>query len=779
MAHRDNSTVRCLLTALVVLTVCSCSRQAARTQDVFLPAEARSEILALLDASQPGPPLTELKIDYPFNGAVFPPDMVAPTVLWHDPNKGVDRWLITVTFGEAARETSTDTSLASRVPGTLTRSATQNRGTGSGMLPRIFALTDGTRPAPQFDPLCTAHDADWPDVVYLEAAKGWTPPADVWEMIKRGSVVSEAVVRVYGVSSRAGAEPDLDPLARDPSPAARDDRSRSFRGEAEESRLVSCGSVVLRTSPDPVGAPIFYRDVPLMPSEGKSGIIKPLADTFLPMIQWRLRDIARPASVVALEGMPTCANCHSFSADGNILGMDIDGPDGDKGAYATVAIQEKTVITTNNMMNWNDYPDAKIWPTFGLFSRVSPDGRYVVSSVEEKTYVQNYKDYRFLQTFYPTRGILAIYDRRTGTIRALPGADDPAYVQCNAVWSSDGNELVFIRAEARDSYGDGAPSNFANDPRETQIQYDLYRIPFNGGEGGVAQPVSGASRNGMSNSFPKFSPDGKWIVFVQAGNGLLMRPDSRLFIIPSEGGEARPLGSNLHRMNSWHSWSPNSRWLVFSSKSFSPYTQMFLTHIDEDGSATPPVLVPNSTAANRAVNLPEFVNRPAATFRTIDTPAVAYRHHMRRARELYNAGAFAQAEVEAVRSLHLKGDYHETLDIYGCILAAQGKLQASEQQFKGAIEAHPGYATAYQNLGAIYSQVKQFQPALACYRKALELDPGLVVCRVNLGVMLEELGRPDEAAKQYAAALELARESDEHRGQVAGIEKKLKALRAQ
>ena len=35
-----------------------------------------------------------------------------------------------------------------------------------------------------------------------------------------------------------------------------------------------------------------------------------------------------------LTGMPTCANCHSFSRDGTTLGMDVDGPQGDKGAYA-------------------------------------------------------------------------------------------------------------------------------------------------------------------------------------------------------------------------------------------------------------------------------------------------------------------------------------------------------------------------------------------------------------------------------------------------------------
>jgi Tol biopolymer transport system component len=61
-------------------------------------------------------------------------------------------------------------------------------------------------------------------------------------------------------------------------------------------------------------------------------------------------------------------------------------------------------------------------------------------------------------------------------------------------------------------------------------------------------------------------------------------------------------------MNSWHSWSPNGKWLVFASKAYSDYTQLCVTHIDENGYSTPPVLLEHLTAPNRAANIPEFVN---------------------------------------------------------------------------------------------------------------------------------------------------------------------------
>jgi Tol biopolymer transport system component len=61
---------------------------------------------------------------------------------------------------------------------------------------------------------------------------------------------------------------------------------------------------------------------------------------------------------------------------------------------------------------------------------------------------------------------------------------------------------------------------------------------------------------------------------------MLLQKDSKLNIVPVDGGEeARQMTCNNTKMNSWHSWSPNGKWLVFASKEFGPYTQLFLTHI--------------------------------------------------------------------------------------------------------------------------------------------------------------------------------------------------------
>lgn len=42
-----------------------------------------------------------IKIDYPLDGSVFPPEITPPTFLWHDANETSKRWVFEVSFGGA------------------------------------------------------------------------------------------------------------------------------------------------------------------------------------------------------------------------------------------------------------------------------------------------------------------------------------------------------------------------------------------------------------------------------------------------------------------------------------------------------------------------------------------------------------------------------------------------------------------------------------------------------------------------------------------------------
>jgi len=517
------------------------------------------------------------------------------------------------------------------------------------------------------------------------------------------------------------------------------------------------------TSKDPVGAGIFYRDVPLMPAQTRKGVIKPLSADALPLITWRLRDISKAGSAVVLKDMPTCANCHSFSSDGQTMGMDMDGPSGDKGAYGLAAVKKDIVITYKDIITWNSFKYKRNGQkTIGFFSRVSPDGQHVVSTVNESIFVVNYPDFQFLQSFYATRGILAVYSKADGSMEPLPGADDPNYVHCNPCWSPDGKNIVFSRAKAMDNYPgrdylvdpDKRPA-YAGDPRENQIRYDLYKIAFNNGKGGIAEPVKGASSNGMSNSFAKWSPDGKWIVFVQSQNGQLMRPDSKLFIIAANGGDARRLNCNLSTMNSWHSFSPNSRWLVFSSKGFSPFTQMFLTHLDENGNDSPAIMIPNSTADNRAVNIPEFLNNSPDAITSISAPTQESYRYFKKGLKLSGQKKYAEAMTEFEKSKELNPYYSRLYTSIGNVMWETDKLAEAVSNYAKAIELEPEDFMAHANLGSILLKQGNKTEAEVHLAQALRINPHLASAQHNMGVLLIVKGKYPQAIEHLNEAIKI------------------------
>ncbi|MCE5278248.1 MAG: tetratricopeptide repeat protein [Planctomycetaceae bacterium] len=521
---------------------------------------------------------------------------------------------------------------------------------------------------------------------------------------------------------------------------------------ADLSRVVSFGNFGFQTSTDPVAAPIFYREVNLP-------FVEAVKDPR--QIRWRFGPVSSTQPPVVLENLPVCGNCHSFSADGKVLGMDIDYAN-DKGSYALAPVKSETVLDSQSVITWADYRREDKDLTFGLLSQVSPDGRYVVSTVKDRSVFVPMPDLAYSQLFFPVKGILVVYDRQSKTFRPLPGADDPAYVQSNPAWSPDGKEIVFARSRAYELHGVGSEALLRPDQcaefvqGRRQFQFDLYRVPFNGGAGGAAVPVEGAAGNGVSNYFARFSPDGKWIVFCRAKSFMLLQPDSELYIMPAAGGPARRMLCNVRGMNSWHSWSPNSRWLVFASKANGPYTQLWLAHVDASGKSSSPVLLEGFTAPDRAGNIPEFVSAEPQAIATISARFVNDESFFRAGDAFLLGGDVAAACAMYEKALAANPANARAHHNLGAVL---GRLGGRDDQaaahLRRAIEIDPALAEAHTNLGAIYAKHNRLSEAMTEFEKALAINPRDLRARLMAAKCLVRMDRTDSAVEHWQHAIRI------------------------
>ena len=193
-------------------------------------------------------------------------------------------------------------------------------------------------------------------------------------------------------------------------------------------------------------------------------------------------------------------------------------------------------------------------------------------------------------------------------------------------------------------------------------------------------------------------------------------------------------------MNSWHSWSPNSKWVVFSSKVNTAYTQLFLTHIDDTGNSTPPVLLENFMEADRAANIPEFVNTNPGAIRRITQDFLDDLSWVRAATELYTGGDLAGAENAIKRALECNPNSVEALAKKGIILILQGKSEEAVSFLNKAFSLDPKHYDTRANLGVALSNPGRTEEAVEHLRKAIEIDKTGHDAYNNLGLLLQRQG---------------------------------------
>ena len=270
----------------------------------------------------------------------------------------------------------------------------------------VFRWKDGNERSDNWIITFDFHDGK-PPTSFSSRFQEWTPSDEVWATIQRRSRGNKSSVRIVGVR------------------------------QAEPKEILSGAGISISTSKDEVGAPLFFREVNLPFREAVKDPAK--------HIRWRFGPISsKVPPPIVLDKLPVCGNCHSFSADGATLALEVDSGS-DKGSYAIAPVEQDIILDKDKVITWSDYKREDHQVTFGLLCQASPDGRYIVGTVKDRALAVAKPELEFSQLFFLIKGYLAIYDRQRRTFFALPGADDPQHVQTNATWSPDAKYLVFAQ----------------------------------------------------------------------------------------------------------------------------------------------------------------------------------------------------------------------------------------------------------------------------------------------------------------------------------------------
>ena len=148
-------------------------------------------------------------------------------------------------------------------------------------------------------------------------------------------------------------------------------------------------------------------------------------------------------------------------------------------------------------------------------------------------------------------------------------------------------------------------------------------ISFDAQAGRLGEKVDtlvSASRIGKSVSFPRPSYDGRYVMFTLSdyGNFSIWHKEADLWLLDLKTGNYRPLKEvNSGDTESFHNWSSNSHWFVFSSRRDNGlYTYLYFACIGNDGKVTKPFMLPQKdplTYYERLVysyNVHDFINKP-------------------------------------------------------------------------------------------------------------------------------------------------------------------------
>ena len=239
-----------------------------------------------------------------------------------------------------------------------------------------------------------------------------------------------------------------------------------------------------------------------------------------------------------------------------------------------------------------------------------PSGRYVAFSTNETKQDFHYTDQNRVEVF-DLRSDVVVYDVERHRLLTSPLLSAGPHWETFPCFSPDGKQLYFCSADSV-----AMPEHYR------EVRYNLLRISFDPEQGTFGTQVDTlfhAGQEGLSARFPRISPDGQQLMFTVSayGNFSIWHRDADLYLMDLRTGHYQPMEAvNSSNVESYHSWSSNSRWFVFSSRRENGlYTAPYIAYFSPDGQSGKPFLLPQVSAdyydlTLRSFNIPELVKGP-------------------------------------------------------------------------------------------------------------------------------------------------------------------------
>lgn len=292
-----------------------------------------------------------------------------------------------------------------------------------------------------------------------------------------------------------------------------------------------------------------------------------------------------------------CANCHSFvnsAPDKMLVGI------------RSMSFPSATAYAHEGRID-------KIGAKFG-YTSWHPSGRIVTYSINDvRQFFHTAQDE--IHDVIDLDSLIVYYDVAKHETRTTPALSDKKRLETYPTWTPDGTYLYFCSAPLLWTDMKTVPPR-----RYREVKYDLMRLRYDveTDAWGPLETVLSAAETGGSILLPRVSPDGRFLLFCMSEYGCfpVYQPSSDLYLMDLGTGRYRKAAINSEYAESWHSFSSNSRWIVFSSKRQGGlFTRPFVSYVDATGEAHKAFVLPQLhpsfyESCCQVYSVPELVTGP-------------------------------------------------------------------------------------------------------------------------------------------------------------------------